>query len=181
MKALTQTEFRKMVEVAPTLRDRCILLMGFQHGMRVSEICQLRRADIDMAARTIIVRRLKHSLTTTQPLGAEEHEALSKWLSAAPNSVWCFPGRGKSHLTRRAVEYMFERVGEIAQIPQAKRHPHTLRHGLAYSMIQANVSLPIIQRALGHAAISSTAVYAIPSEETVGAALLSVFPKKEGR
>src|SRR5215472_2020928 len=49
-------------------RDWAMILLAYRHGMRASEVCALRRDDVDLKGESIIIRRLKGSLETRQPL-----------------------------------------------------------------------------------------------------------------
>ena len=59
-------------------RDRCLLLLMFRHGLRVSEACRLTLAHVDVPHRVLHVMRLQHGLTTTQPLRADELQAIGR-------------------------------------------------------------------------------------------------------
>ena len=61
-------------------RDRCLLLMMFRHGLRVSEACGLRMAQVDIDSRVLHVERLKKGLSTTHPLRPDELRAIKAWL-----------------------------------------------------------------------------------------------------
>ena len=49
-------------------RDRCLLVLMFRHGLRVSEACGLKLSQVDVDNRVVHVLRLKQGLSTTQPL-----------------------------------------------------------------------------------------------------------------
>ena len=53
-------------------RDRCLLLLMFRHGLRVSEACGLRLSQVDIESRVLHVFRLKKGLSTTHPLRTDE-------------------------------------------------------------------------------------------------------------
>src|SRR5438309_9361474 len=61
-------------------RDRCLLLLMFRHGLRVSEACQLKLHQVDTESRVLHVARLKRGLSTTQPLRSDELRAISACL-----------------------------------------------------------------------------------------------------
>jgi type 1 fimbriae regulatory protein FimB len=63
-------------------RDRCLLLLMFRHGLRVSEACGPRLSQVDTDSRVLHVTRLKDGLSTTHPLGGDELRAIKKWLAA---------------------------------------------------------------------------------------------------
>lgn len=49
-------------------RDHAMVLLAYRHGLRASEVCGLRLDDVDLKNGSIVIRRLKNSLQTTQPL-----------------------------------------------------------------------------------------------------------------
>jgi type 1 fimbriae regulatory protein FimB len=53
-------------------RDRCLLLLMFRHGPRVSEACALHLDQLDVESRVLYVARLKKGLSTTHPLQGDE-------------------------------------------------------------------------------------------------------------
>ena len=177
MKALTQAEFESLLASTEDLRLRTMCLVAFRHGMRASEVTGLRRADVDLTARTVVVRRLKNSLTTVQPLAECEVEALAELLRTNIASDYVFPSnrtreKGKAgRMSRITFGRLFKSACKAAGLAEEKAHPHALKHGLAFALVAANVTLPLIQRALGHRSISSTAVYTMPTDEMAGAAI----------
>ena len=82
---LVFAEVEKLMEVAKgsrnAARDRCLLLLMFQHGLRVSEACGLRLSKVDIESRLLHVRRLKAGLSTTHPLRGDERRAIKVWLA----------------------------------------------------------------------------------------------------
>jgi integrase len=50
------------------LRDSTLILMAYRHGLRVSELVNLRWEQIDFASATIYINRLKHGISSTHPL-----------------------------------------------------------------------------------------------------------------
>src|SRR4051794_36549468 len=61
-------------------RDRCLLLLTYRHGFRVSEVCGLPLDHVDIAGRVLHVKRLKRGLSTTHPLRLDEIRAIKAWL-----------------------------------------------------------------------------------------------------
>src|SRR5215472_18183910 len=65
---LTSREVDRLLEAAKgdrnEARDRCLLLLLFRHGLRVSEGCQLKLDQVDVDSRVLHVHRLKHGLCT---------------------------------------------------------------------------------------------------------------------
>jgi type 1 fimbriae regulatory protein FimB len=65
-------------------RDRCLLLLMFCHGLRLSEACQLRLYQVDTQSRVLHIVRLKHGLSTTQPYAATNSRYSAHGSSNAP-------------------------------------------------------------------------------------------------
>src|SRR5262249_26489636 len=61
-------------------RDRCLLLLMFRHGLRVSEACGLLLSQVDIESRVLHVKRLKDGLSTTHPLRSDELRIIKAWL-----------------------------------------------------------------------------------------------------
>jgi integrase len=83
-KHLTGREVERLIEATKgsrnKIRDRCLLLLMFRHGLRVSEACGMKLDQVDMESRVLQVAHLKGGLSTTQPLRGDELRAISVWL-----------------------------------------------------------------------------------------------------
>lgn len=82
---LTEAEFRVLLQGTRSSRYRwrntAMLLLMFYHGLRVSELCNLKYKDIDLAHGRLWIARLKGSLSTEQPLLTAEVRALKRYLT----------------------------------------------------------------------------------------------------
>jgi integrase len=189
MKALTHEELLKVLRLASNnVRNHAIILLAFRHGMRASEICNLELKDVDLKNGQITIRRLKGSLTTTQPMadvqGApllSEKRVLRAWLKERGNhpSKLVFVSQKSGRISRMQLHRIFSELAEQAGVSKDRRHFHCLKHTLGVSLVEANINLAVIKQALGHRSIASTAVYTVPSDESTGrvvtAALASMF------
>jgi type 1 fimbriae regulatory protein FimB len=189
MKALTPEEIIKVLKIAgnESARNHAMILLAYKHGMRASEVCNLKLSDIDLKAGEIVIRRLKGSLKTTQPITdlpgqplLSEKRALRAWLAERKDpSEYVFTSQKGGKLDRTAFFRVFQDVAERAGLPADKRHPHCLKHSLGFALVGANVNLAVVRQALGHKSIASTARYAVPTDEQTGkavnAALASIF------
>ena len=169
-------------------RDWAMVLLAYRHGLRASEVCGLKSADIDLKASSISIRRLKGSLTTVQPLYAhrgqpllDELAALRAWLKARPadGSDFLFTSQKGGKLDRTQFFRVFRAIAESAGLPSEKRHPHVLKHSLASHLVAGNVNLALIRQALGHRSITSTMQYVGTSDgqaaEAAQAALMRLY------
>jgi len=84
-KHLVTAEVGKLIAAAKggrnEARDRCLLLLMFRHGLRVSEACGLRLSQVDIESRVLHVLRLKKGLSATHPLRTDEVRVIKGWLA----------------------------------------------------------------------------------------------------
>jgi type 1 fimbriae regulatory protein FimB len=169
-------------------RDWAMILLTYRHGLRASEVCGLRLANVDLKNGALSIQRLKGSMKTVQPLYAhrgqpllDEVSTLRAWLKARPvdGSDYLFTSQKGGRLDRTQFFRVFQAVAEAAGLPGEKRHPHVLKHSLASHLIAGNVNLALVSQALGHRSISSTMVHVGTTDaqaaEAVQAALMGVF------
>ena len=144
------------------VRNFAMLLLAFRHGLRVSELINMRMADVDLDTGRLFVRRLKGSLSTSQPLEGDEIRALRAWLRERINAPCCnsplvfLSERGP--MTRQAFNYICAEVGKRAGL-NIKVHPHMLRHSCGYALANKACDTRLIQDYLGHRNITHTQIY----------------------
>jgi site-specific recombinase XerD len=169
-------------------RDWAMILLAYRHGLRASEVCGLKLADVDLKAGSIFVRRLKGSLQTMQPLYQhrgqpllDETNAVRAWLRKRPadGSDYLFTSQKGGKLNRTQFFRNFQRAAAEASLAIEKRHPHVLKHSLASHLVAGNVNLALVRQALGHRSIRSTMAYVGTTDaqaaEATQAALMTVF------
>lgn len=165
-KYLTQIEVERLIaatkENRNAARDRCLLLLMFRHGLRVSEACGLRLSQVDTESRVLHVARLKKGLSTTQPLRIEEVRAVKAWLverkRMAPQTDAFFVSERLNQLNRRTAWAAIRRYGELAGL-SLEAHPHMLRHACGYALADQGADTRLIQDYLGHRNIQHTVRY----------------------
>ena len=171
MQALTEREILAVLKIASeSKRNLAMILLGFKHGLRASEVCGLKTTDIDLKNGIITIRRLKGSLKSSQDLLdvpgqplLSEKRVLRAWLEERETyrdrSDFLFLSQKGGKLDRSAFFRMFQSTAERAGLPVAKRHPHCLKHSLGFFLVEQGVSLPSIQQTLGHKSLASTGCY----------------------
>ena len=169
-------------------RQLAMIVLAYKHGMRASEVCNLRLQDLDMKNGNILIERLKGSLRTTQALTEHrgepllnEMKVLREWLRQRPNdgSDFVFNSQKGGRLDRSQFFRLFKAVASSAGLPPEKQHPHCLKHSLASHLVAANTNLALVQRQLGHKSINSTLRYVTTTDQqasqATAAALMRVF------
>ena len=149
-------------------RDWLIGLLIYRHGLRVSEACDLRWDDIDLAKRTIIVRRLKGSTDSSHYLERNELAGLKRLQrdqqAAGMKSAYVFVNERGQPFGRMGIARMIERAGEAAKLP-FPAHVHMLRHSTGYALAGKGMDTRRLQHYLGHASITNTVKYTAMSPE----------------
>lgn len=165
-KHLTQGEIEKLIAATKgarhEARDRCLLLLMYRHGLRVSEACGLRLSQVDIEGSVLHVQRLKRGLSTTHPLRTDELRAIKSWLAVrkqmAPATDAFFVSARRTALNRRTAWLTIKGYGEKAGL-MVEPHPHMLRHGCGYALADQGVDTRLIQDYLGHRNIQHTVMY----------------------
>jgi type 1 fimbriae regulatory protein FimB len=143
-------------------RDRCLILLMFRHGLRVSEAVGLKLADVDLEGRSLHVKRLKRGLSTTHPLRGEELRVLKAWLTERqrmkPDGKALFVSERRQPLSRKTAWVSIRDYGEAAGLAVAS-HPHMLRHACGYALADQGADTRLIQDYLGQRNIQHTVRY----------------------
>lgn len=167
-------------------REWAMVLVAYKHGMRASEVCNLRVDDLDMKNGSIVVQRLKGSLRTTQALTEHRGEpllnelrALREWLRQRPDdgSDFLFVSQKGGRLDRSQFFRLFRWIAARAGLPPEKQHPHALKHSIASHLVAANVNLALVKQQLGHKSIGSTMRYVTTTDQQASKATTTALMK----
>jgi type 1 fimbriae regulatory protein FimB len=165
-KHLVSAEIEKLMDTAKhsrnAARDRCLLLLMFRHGLRVSEACGLRLSQVDIESRVLHVARLKAGLSTTHPLRGDELRAIKAWLAIRtkmkPETDTFFISERRGPLSRKTAWLAIREYGRRAGL-SVEAHPHMLRHACGFALADQGADTRLIQDYLGHRNIQHTVRY----------------------
>ena len=165
-------------------REWAMVVVAYKHGLRASEVCNLRVDDIDLKNGSIVIQRLKGSLRTTQAVTEHRGEpllnvqrALREWLRTRRDdgSDFLFTSQKGGRLDRSQFFRLFQGIACDAGLSPEKRHPHSL----ASHLVSANVNLALVKQQLGHKSIGSTMRYVSTTDKQASkattTALMMVF------
>jgi type 1 fimbriae regulatory protein FimB/type 1 fimbriae regulatory protein FimE len=159
---LTEREVERLIEAAKDNRwghrDSTMVLIAFRHGLRASELIDLRWEQIDLRGGLLHVHRVKQGTPATHPLTGRELRALRRLEREAPGSPFVFVSERGAPFSVRGFQAMVERAGEAAGFDM-KLHPHMLRHACGYKLANDGVDTRTIQGYLGHRSIQHTVRY----------------------
>jgi integrase/recombinase XerD len=146
------------------LRDRAMLELAYGSGLRVSELCGVLRADVDLEARLVTVTG-KRDRQRTVPFGRAAERELRAWLERGRPLVvrrerheHVFANARGGRLSRMGFWKILHGYARAAGIAR-RVHPHTLRHSFATHLLHGGADLRVVQELLGHASVATTAIY----------------------
>ena len=147
-------------------RDRTVLLVLVQTGLRVSELTGLTLADVVLDTGAHVRVHGKGRKERITPLTTETVSALRTWLAERGGSALdpLFPGRSGRRLSRDAVQLLVTRHVATAasgcpSLQSKSVTPHVLRHTTAMRLLAKGVDSSVIALFLGHESVETTQIY----------------------
>jgi len=151
------------------LKVRAMIRFLFRSGVRVSELCALRRRDIDLVGGSANIYRAKGGKSRTVHFDADTADALTAYWAGRGDPVRgsgalpAFSGRDKlgipgTAISPRTVEHIVAELAEKCGI-ESQVTPHSFRHGLATELVRRRVRESTVQTILGHASPATTRIY----------------------
>jgi integrase/recombinase XerD len=168
---LTQTEVDTLIGTVDTntwhgRRDRALLVLATQTGLRVSELTGLTINDVHLGTGPHVYCRGKGRRDRCTPLTPSTVRALNSWLDergGRPDEP-VFPARTGNSLSRDAIARLLAKYVGLASetcptLADKTISPHTLRHSAAMALVHAGVDSIVIALWMGHASPVSTRPY----------------------
>jgi integrase/recombinase XerC len=165
---LDADQMGRLLEIPPApgdplvARDRAIMELLYSSGLRLAELVALDVSHL-LSDRTVHIEKGKGSKGRIVPVGRKAIEALEVWLRerttlAQIGETALFVGRNGKRIGPRAVQtrvaYWARKQGIGTHV-----HPHLFRHSFATHLLESSQELRGVQELLGHADISTTAIY----------------------
>jgi integrase/recombinase XerD len=181
---LSGSEVSCLLESIRSLKHRAITMTAYGTGMRISEVCKLRPADIDAKRKLIHIRDGKRGRDRYVMLPKVLLEFLREyWKRVRPLGDWLFPGSAPSKpIGAAAVRDALRKAAADTGIAK-KVTPHILRHSFATHLLENGEDIRTIQVLLGHGSIRTTERYVKVSRDHVGRTKspLDILGTKRGR
>jgi integrase len=134
---LTEAEVERLIKAATGNRhghrDASMILVAYRHGLRVSELVDLRWDQVDFRTATLHVRRVKQGTPSTHPIVGDELRALRRLQREQDKSPFVFTSERGAPFGTAGFARMVERAGVEAKIG-FKIHAHMLRHACGYAL-----------------------------------------------
>jgi integrase len=158
MQHLSKDELLALLREAKASRERdwLMILVGFWHGLRASEVTGFKRDAVRDGH--LIIQRLKGSLRTVQPLVEHPDPLLNERAALINFCSKSMFNRSVFDVSRSQFWRLVRKYAKAAGIPEHKAHPHVLKHSIAMQTI-GSAGIENVRQYLGHKSISSTGAY----------------------
>lgn len=166
--ALSQIELEHVRNACDDLRSRAMVEFIYSTGCRVSELCGVKKSDINWGTKTVLLFG-KGSKYRTSFLNAKAEFYLKWYMSTRhDDNEYLFVSKRKPHnkLNKCGVEKIFRDLNKKVKLDKHLT-PHILRHTTATTALHNGMSLDKIQKILGHSTVSTTMIYAKTNMEDV--------------
>jgi integrase/recombinase XerD len=172
---LNKNEVERLLETPPNrgwmgVRNRAILEVMYASGLRVSEVVELKKTNINIEAGFVKCMG-KGGKERIVPLGRTAGKAVDRYLGMGKDKLAAEAGRGHLFLSKlgRKIsrQSLWKMINKCAREAGIKKHitPHTLRHSFATHLLEGGAELRGVQEMLGHADISTTQIYTHVNQE----------------
>jgi site-specific recombinase XerD len=155
---LSRDEILRLLLATPNLKHRTILTMLYGSGLRISELINLKIADIDFARKQVFIKDAKGRKDRVVALSERIYGLLNDYLHTYQPDVYLFNGQENLKYTAGSVRHFLARAVKQAGIKK-RVTPHTLRHSYATHLLEGGVDLKYVQELLGHSRPETTQIY----------------------
>lgn len=155
-KVLSKKEIIKMIDLTENLKHKLVIQFFYSSGLRLSELINLKRKDIDIQRNLINVNLGKGKKDRITLLSDKLKIDLLKYYCSFPiNSDYVFMGRSGKY-TKKSIQKIIENAGKLIN---KNVSPHMLRHSFATHLLEKGVDIRYIQKLLGHSDLETTQIY----------------------
>ena len=145
-----------MIESTANIKHKLIIKLLYSTGLRLSELLNLKRKDIDFDRNIINIKSGKGKKDRITLISQDLRLDLLKYYSNYKfNTEYILEGR-KGKYTKKSVQKVLDNLGKKIKI---KVTPHMLRHSFATHLLEQGTDIRIIQKLLGHSNLNTTEIY----------------------
>ncbi len=173
---------RRLLGVCPDTfeghRNKALVALLADSGLRIGEALRLRIADVDLAAGSLVVRGGKGGKDGLGVVGADAARLIDTWLRTRPTaaaSSYVFVDQHGRLLSRHHGTHILHRLSVRAGL-ERKIGPHALRHYAATSILRRTGDLELVRRILRHETLAMTLRYARLADSEVVAKFRQASP-----
>ena len=155
---LTVDEVVRFLQVIDNLKHRCMMMLIYSGGLRLSELVNLRLADVNVAQMRLFIKGGKGKKDRYTILSEKALEILKQYIEIYKPIDFVFEGVTGGQYSVRSVQSVFTEAKYASKINEYAT-VHTLRHSFATHLLESGTPLRYIQELLGHQSIKTTEIY----------------------
>lgn len=168
---LSREEFKRLLDTISESFLRDVVVFCTLTGARVSETINIRWTNVDFDKRQISICNnedfsTKNGRNRTVPMHHLVYSMLLQRFAVRTSSLWVFPNSQGERFHRSHITHRFKFYVRLLGLNETI-HFHSLRHTCASWLVDAGVSLYVVQNILGHSNISTTQIYSHLSQNTL--------------
>jgi integrase/recombinase XerD len=158
---LSHSDCKILFTSALNLKHTLLLCTTYSAGLRLSEVVNLRLADLDFDRMTLTVRNGKGQKDRCLPLAKALKKGLLRYQQEYQPRTFLFFGFRGSHTpySRRSAQSVFKQALGRSGINKSEASIHSLRHSFATHLLENGANIVQIQHLLGHSSIKTTMIY----------------------
>jgi integrase/recombinase XerD len=164
---LSEAEVTAILRSVGNLKHQCILMLIYSAGLRLSELINLRRTDINPDRKQVVIRSGKGRKDRITLLSTKVLTKLDAYLEEYRPKLFLFEGQSGGAYSDTSVQAIFKKAKAKAGIT-APATVHTLRHSFATHLLEKGTDLRYIQTLLGHSSSKTTEIYTHVSTKAIG-------------
>ena len=162
---LTIEEIKKLIESTLNIKHRLIIKLLYGCGLKVSEIVNLKKVDINFGEGLIHIKLSKGKRDRFVKIPSSIKEELNNYIKNVESEI-LFPSNRGGKLTKDTIQKIVRNSARKAKIKK-RVYPHLLRHSFATHLLERGTDLRIIQKLLGHSDIKTTQIYTQISQASI--------------
>lgn len=155
---LSVSEVEKMIETANFIKHKAIICTQYFHGLRRSEVLNLKFSEIDRARMELNILQSKGNNDRKVPLNENVLILLEKYYRQCKPKIYVFEGLKGGKYSETSMQNVIKNTAKKAGI-RKNVSTHTLRHSFAVHQLEAGNDIRYIQKLLGHKDIKTTMIY----------------------
>jgi site-specific recombinase XerD len=157
-KVIAKEKVLKIIHQANNLKHKCVLMLLYSGGLRLSEIINLKQEDIDWDRNLIHIQSGKGKKSRYTLLAKNLKQPLTEYIRIYEPKKWLFEGQNGGQYSARSVQNLFKNARLKAMVKE-RYTVHSLRHSFATHLLEDGVNLRYIQELLGHQSSTTTEIY----------------------
>lgn len=154
----TEHEINLLFQAAD-IRMKAMIALGFDCGLRVSEVAKLKLEDIDSTKMLVHITDTKRNKNRYVKLSPFCLNVLRKYWTVYKPSYYLFEGQKDNHLAKQLISAYFHLLLIKVNITNPRARFHSLRATYATMMLSKGCDIFLLKRLLGHSSLASTARY----------------------